>query len=251
VITAFTGVADYLSVHRYWGENIPTDYYNFVGEASMDFEEKITVPQSFVNMMRWTKPAATPLKLSVDEWAGRGVGIQGLMANAMCLNSFIRHADFVKMANYTMLTGLVQGDRESGMLYKSPQWWMWKLMSGNCRGKSIDVFVQGETFDAGRFTGIPYLDVTSVLAEDGKTVYINVINRHQDSAVIARIENSAAAAFTGSAKVTTITSEIGVAYTYADRDSYQPAERQVNVRGGVLEHSFPAHSFTQIALTIN
>ncbi len=251
VIGAFTGVADYLSIHRYWGENIPTDHYHFFGEAAMDFEEKITVPQGIVAQQSWTKPEATPLKLSVDEWAGRGVGINRVLANAMCLNSFIRHADFVKMANYTMLTGLVSRDRETGNLYRSPHWWMWKLVSGNCRGTSVDVFVDGDTFDATRFKDIPYLDVTGVLADDGRTLYINVVNRHESSAVTARIENSAAAAFTGSARISTITGELGVDFTYADRDRYAPAERQVNVRGGVLEHSFPAHSFTQIAVTIN
>ncbi len=249
VIDAFTGIADYLSVHRYWGENISTDYYNFVGEAALDFEEKITVPKAMARMALYTKPEATPLKLSFDEWAGRGVGIQGLLANAMCLNAFIRHADFVKMANYTMLTGLVQRDRETGELYRSPQYYMWKLISGNCRGASVDVFVDGETFDAGRFSDIPYLDVTSVLAEDGKTVYLNVINRHRDSPITARIENSAAA-FAGSASASVIAGELGKAYTYAERASYQPKVESVGVRGGAVSHTFPPHSFTQIALTL-
>ena len=250
VIGAFTGVADYLSVHRYWGENIPTDYYNFVGEAAMDFEEKITVPQAMARMALYAKPEATPLKLSFDEWAGRGVGIQGLLANAMCLNSFIRHADFVKMANYTMLTGLVQTDRETGNLYRSPQFYLWKLISGNCRGASVDTFVNGDTFEAGRFSGIPYLDVTSVLAGDGKTVYLNVVNRHQDSAIAARIEN-AATPFTGSAQVSVIAGELGRAFTYADRAQYEPKVEQVGVRNGAVSYTFPPHSFTQIAVRID
>jgi hypothetical protein len=51
--------------------------------------------------------------------------------------------------------------------------------------------------------------------------------------------------------VTTITGELGKAYTYADRDKYEPSSQQVRVRDGALSHSFPPHSFTQIALTIN
>lgn len=250
VIDAFTGVADYLSVHRYWGENISTDYYNAMGEAALDFEEKIIVPKGIVQSTRWTKPEAQPLKLSFDEWAGRGTGIQGVLANAMCLNAFIRHADFVKMANYTMLTGLVQVDRETGNVYKSPQFHMWKLISGNCRGKSVDVFVNGETFDAGRFSDIPYLDVTSVLAEDGRTVYINVVNRHQDKAITTEIVNNAAP-FTGNAQASVVTSALGEAYTYENRSQYEPKTEQVAVRNGKVTYAFPAHSFTQIAVKIN
>jgi alpha-N-arabinofuranosidase len=251
VINSFTGLADYLSVHRYWGDGFSTEnYYDAMGDAALDFEEKIIVPKAMAQNALWIKQGATPMKLAFDEWGGRGIGIQGVMANAMCLNAFIRHADFVKMANLTMLTSLVQTDRETGNLYKSPQWYMWKLVSGNCRGASIDTFVQCDTFDATRFKDIPYLDVVTVLAEDGKTVYINVVNRHQDQAISARIENSSAQ-FTGSASATTITGELGKAYTYAERDSYEPKAERISVRNGEVSYSFPAHSFTQIALSIN
>ncbi|MDR0694458.1 MAG: alpha-N-arabinofuranosidase, partial [Prevotellaceae bacterium] len=43
VITAFTGIADYLSIHRYWHNGVPEDkrddYYSYMGEGAMDLEE--------------------------------------------------------------------------------------------------------------------------------------------------------------------------------------------------------------------
>ena len=41
VLTGLGDMIDYISIHRYW-ENSP-DYYTFMGQSAMDFEEKIKV----------------------------------------------------------------------------------------------------------------------------------------------------------------------------------------------------------------
>lgn len=253
VITAFTGVADYLSVHRYWRdaieEDMRDDYYTFMGVGAMDFEEKIKTPKAQVEIVRALYPDKKPLSLSVDEWGAFGSDIQAVLADAMCLNSFIRHADFVKMANFTMMTALLNTDAEKGT-YKSPLFYAFKLFTNNCRGKSVDVHVQCETFDAGRFKDIPYLDVTSVCSEDGKTVYINVINRHRDQAISTVIDNVGGAEFSGSAKVSVIEKALGEAFSYDKRQEYLPEESEIRVKDGRLTCSFPAHSLTQIAVSV-
>jgi alpha-N-arabinofuranosidase len=253
VITAFTGVADYLSIHRYWhngqSEGMQNDYYSFMGEAAMDFEEKITAARSQVEIVKALYPDKTPLKLSVDEWAAMGFDIRGALGTAMCLNSFVRHADFVKMANFTMMTSLLSTDREKGT-YKSPLFHAFKLFSNNCRGTSLDTYVRCDTFSFGRFKEIPYLDVTSVYSEDGSTIYINVINRHRDSAITTGITNSGAARFTGKARVSSIEGNFGEFHTYDRQSEYVPKEKDVEVKNGKITCAFPPHSLTQIAVKV-
>ncbi len=48
-----------------------------------------------------------PIYISVDEWGTFGRNFRSVLPIAQCLNSFIRHADVVKMANFTMFTSLL------------------------------------------------------------------------------------------------------------------------------------------------
>ena len=48
--------------------------------------------------------------LSIDEYAPFGQNMMSTLAVAQYLNSFVRHADVVKMANYTLLTSLLGND---------------------------------------------------------------------------------------------------------------------------------------------
>jgi alpha-N-arabinofuranosidase len=254
VIKTFTGIADYLSIHRYWREGSPEerrgDYWCFVGESAKDFEEKITVTQALVNVEKAIYPEKKPLHLAFDEWSGGGGSIMGVMANSMCFNSFIRHADFVKRANYTMLTGLLSTDRKTGKTYKSPVFYAFKLFSTNCRGKSLDTFVQCGTFDAGRFSKIPYLDVTSVLAKDGKTIFINVVNRHKENAITADITTAGLEAFASKGIARSIEGKLDETYTIDKVNEYAPKEGNVNVKNNKITYSFPAHSLTQIEIKV-
>jgi alpha-N-arabinofuranosidase len=255
IITAFTGVADYLSIHRYWHDGVSEDkrgdYYVFMGEPAMDFEEKINTPKAQVEIIKALYPEKQSLYLSVDEWGAFGPGIQGILANAMCLNSFVRHADFVKMANYTMMTSLLSTDMTQGRgTFKSPLFYVFKLFTTNCRGKSLDTYVQSDTFSTEKFKDIPYLDVTSVYSEDGATIYINVVNRHKDKAITTEISNSGAAQFNGKARAYAIEGGLEGFYTYDKQYEYPPKETEVDVKNNKINYSFPAHSFTQIAVKV-
>lgn len=253
VIKEFTGVADYLSVHRYWHDALAKDkvddHYYFMGEGAMDFEEKITVPKALVDVTKALYPDKSPLYLSVDEWGVFGGNMRSVLSNAVCLNSFIRHADFVKMANFTMMTALLSTDKEKGT-YKSPLFYAFKLFTNNCIGQSLDTHVQCETYDTGRFKDIPYLDVTSVYSETAKTVYINVINRHKDKAVSTEITNNAAATFTGKAQISSIEGSPDEVFSYDKQSQYTPKTKEIDVKNNKVVYSFPANSLTQIAVKV-
>ena len=57
--------------------------------------------------------------------------------------------------------------------------------------------------------------------------------------------------FSGTAVISTInTDDVETPYTMNDTDKYQPAISTIETGGDSFNHSFPAHSFTQIKVAI-
>jgi alpha-N-arabinofuranosidase len=250
VIKALYGVADYVSIHRYWDDS--DDYYVLVGQRAMDLEEKITVTANQIKAVAAVRKGK-PMYMSLDEWAPPFMGGHlSTLALAQYFNAFIRHADVLKMANFTALSGILGRDRKTGATYKSPSFYAFKLFSTRCRGAALDTFVESDTFrTSDYYTRIPYLDVTSVYDKDTKRVVINVVNRHKDEAIETDIE-VVAGSFAGTAQVSLITGPgaDNTPYSYEDRESYPPKTEAVPASGTRLHFAFPAHSFTQIVVGV-
>jgi len=251
VIKGLYGIADYISLHRYWDDS--QDYYVFMGQRAVDLAEKIEITAGQIKALSAVQKKK-PMYISLDEWAPpfRG-GHLSTLAIAQFFNAFIRHADVVKMANFTLLTGILGRDPKTGATYKSPVFYMFKLFSTRCRGAAIDTFVDCDTFaTSDHYKNIPYLDVTSVYDRPAKQVVINVVNRHKDEAIATDIR-SVTGVFSGTASVSQIVSDdiTNEPYTYEARDTYAPRTEQVAARGPTLHYVFPAHSFTQLVVGVD
>jgi alpha-N-arabinofuranosidase len=238
-------------MHRYWDNT--DDYYTFVGERAMDLDERIKIIEGQIHAVDAVKKKK-PMYITVDEWAPpfRG-GHLSTLAIAQYFNAFLRHADTVKMANYTLLTSLLSRDPKTDATYKSPMFHAFKLYSTRCRGTALATAVSCDTFKTSdHYAHIPYLDVTSVYDEKAKQVVINVVNRHKDEAIVTDIQ-SVTGTFTGYAAISLITSDdvSNKPYTYEARDSYVPKTESLAASGTTFHYSFPAHSFTQIVVGLN
>jgi alpha-N-arabinofuranosidase len=245
VLEGLGDMINYISIHRYW-ENSP-NYYDFMGQSAMDFEQKIKVTADEIEAVSAMKDFKNPIYISVDEWGSFGRNFLSVLPIAQCFNSFIRHADMVKMANFTMLTSLLGSDREKGT-FKTPLFYTFKLFSNNCRGTSVDTYVQCDTFNTDQFKGIPYLDVTSVYNKETNTVVVNVVNRNEDKTISTDIINDSGV-FTGKAAVTLVdNSSLTEPFTFDKRDQYVPQTKEIKVEGNEISYSFPPHSFTQIVV---
>ena len=243
VLTGLGDMIDYLSIHRYW-EGSP-DYYTYMGQSAMDFEEKINVAAAEIKAVSAMKGFTNPIYISVDEWGSFGMNFQSVLPIAQCLNSFIRHADVVKMGNFTMMTSLLSSDREKGS-FKSPLFHTFKLFSNNCLGTSLNTYVECDTFNTEKCKGIPFLDVTSTFSEDRKTVFINIVNRHKDKAITTDVICTSGA-FTGKAIAQVLNVEsLDAPFTFGEQEQYVPVSQDIKINGNKLTLSFPAHSFTQI-----
>jgi alpha-N-arabinofuranosidase len=125
------------------------------------------------------------------------------------------------------------------------------LFSNNCRGNSVDTYVECDTFNTEKYKGIPFLDVTTVYSKEKNAVYINVINRHKDKAITTEIFSNSKK-FTGKAEATVVNNDsLTEPFTYDKKDQYKPITKEINVEGNKLTYSFPAHSFVQIKVKVN
>jgi len=168
---------------------------------------------------------------------------------AQSLNSFIRHADVVKMANFTTMTSLLSSEPNKGT-YKTPLFYTFKLFSNNCLGNSIDTYVQCDTFNTEKHKGIPYLDVTTVYSKETGNVFINVINRHQDKSITADIFNTTGA-FSGKAQASIVNSDsLKDQFSFDKQSQYAPIVKEISADNNKITYSFPPHSFTQIKISI-
>jgi alpha-N-arabinofuranosidase len=247
VLEGIGDMIDYISIHRYW-ENSP-DYYAFMGQSAMDFEEKIQVTADVIDAVKSMKDIKNPIYIAFDEWGTFGRNLLSVLPVAQCFNSFIRHAAMVKMTNFTMLTSLLNTDGGRGS-FKTPLFYTFKLFSNNCRGNAIDTYVECDTFNTDKFKGIPYLDVASVYSKETKTIYVNVVNRHKDKAISADLFNTSGV-FSGKAESKLIYADsLEEPFTFRKRDQYRPVIKEIKIKGNKISCSFPPHSFTQIEVGV-
>lgn len=250
ILNGLGDMINYISIHRYWEGGSPNDYYTYIGSGAMDFEEKIKVTASEIETARAMKGFKNPIYISVDEWGSFGRNFQSVLPIAQCLNSFVRHADVVKMANFTMMTSLLASDPKKGT-YKAPLFYTFKLFSNNCRGNSVDAYVACDTFNTDQFKGIPYLDVTAVYSKGTNTAFINVVNRSKDKAITTDIV-STSGDFKGKAEASLIASDsLTDPFAFDKQSQYLPVTKEVQAATNKFSYTFPPHSFTQIKVNLN
>jgi alpha-L-arabinofuranosidase len=59
VLTGLGDMIDYISIHRYWENS--RDYYTFMGQSAMDFEEKIRVTAAEIEAVKSLKDLKNPV----------------------------------------------------------------------------------------------------------------------------------------------------------------------------------------------
>ncbi|MGG9962872.1 alpha-L-arabinofuranosidase C-terminal domain-containing protein [Ferruginibacter sp. SUN106] len=196
-----------------------------------------------------TQAFKNPIYLSVDEWGAFGRNFMSILPVAQSFNSFIRHADVVKMGNFTMLTGLLSSDPKKGT-FKSPLFYIFKAYSNNCLGSAVDTYVDCDTFNTEKYKGIPYLDVTTTYSKETNTVFINVVNRHKDKAITADIINTSGD-FAGNAESSLINSkDLQEGFTFDKQNEYIPVKTAIDTKNNKLTCTFPPHSFTQLKISV-
>jgi len=248
ILQHLAGKIDYLSVHRYAAEVLAGDRsFPSVMSLGIDVDKKIDMVKALIEKAMLKTGSKRPVYISFDEYSGGGDNLTGSLVLAQHLNSFIRHADIVKMACITMLSSLVGSSPEGD--FKNALFQSFYLYSNNCHGTSLDVYTGCEKYNNKIFNDIPYLDVTAVLNESTKILVVNVVNRHETNPIPADIVLQTGN-FTGIAKANELNGKSLTTRTTSTGEAVSVSTREVKFKGNTISYSFPAHSFTQLEIPV-
>jgi len=222
ILDKMVGKIDYISLHRYATQALRRiEEPGFLHTMSLgrEIDRIIEVVDGLIEKAMVKSGSRRQVYISFDEYGARGRGMVGPLMLAQHLNSFIRHADIVKMANLTFLSSLVGITPEGD--YKNNMYYPFYLYSNNCRGVSLDVFTECEKYSNEVFKEVPYLDVSAVLNE-AKNVLV--------------------------AKVHEINCEDMDARNTMDEEKIGIQTKEIKFNGKTIRHTFPAHSLTQFEI---
>ncbi len=193
--------ADYLSLHMYVG-NPANDFGDFLA-SSVELDHRIKTADGIIDAALSGQPGNRKIYIAWDEWnvwyrargaqeRGRRIleehyNLEDALVVATFLNTFVNHADIVKIANMAQLVNVIAPifTNDQG-LFLQTIYYPLQLFAGNTRGKALELFVDSPKYKTRRFDDVPYLDCSAGL--DNGTVVLNVVNRHRDQAIETEFE---------------------------------------------------------------
>jgi len=195
---------DYLSLHRYVGNpSGDTAEYLAVGN-SIDWQIEATYAVCVA--AKNTKRTRKQIKLSFDEWnvwyrANSGHHVDGngkfapplieerynledALVAAGFLNSFIRHADSVKIANIAQIVNVIAPilTREDEM-FRQTIFYPFAMMSKRRDGVALRTAVDGPTYETKAYGTAREIDASAIL--DGTSLKVFLVNRTDAPAEVA------------------------------------------------------------------
>jgi len=259
VLTQLRNHIDYISVHQYVN-NSDSNHKKFM-TATLFTDKIIKSTEALINEVRSRYRMNKPIYIAFDEynvwyraWTEQQLeehyNLQDALVVAQFLNSFVRNAHIVKMANMAQLVNVI-----APMMVTSDKLWLQtiyyplQLFGTNCFGQSLNTFVDGDTYDVGEQKGVPYLDVSTAYNETKEELVINVVNRSEDKAVETAIQNQFGN-LADKAEVAEVNSKNIYDENTVNEQKVKTVMKQMSVKGNSFTYSFPAHSFTQIIVKI-
>ncbi|MCE5347213.1 MAG: alpha-N-arabinofuranosidase [Bacteroidales bacterium] len=260
ILQHLAGHMDYLSVHRYV-ERPKDDFAGFMA-MGCDLDRKIVINKCLIEETKYNiaygpltsmlqqldQPGPKkPVYISFDEWSGAGYDLASALMVAQHLNAFVRNADVVKMANFTLLTELIGYSPEGD--FKTAIYQPFYLFSNNCSGSSLDVFTDCENYSTNKFGNVPYLDVTAAYNQANDQLVINIVNRHEVKNMPTSILLQEGE-FAGEAFVYEVNGKSINSVNTKDEQNVGIKTEKIKLKGNTLSYEFPCHSFTQIVLKL-
>jgi alpha-N-arabinofuranosidase len=254
---------DYISLHTYIG-NRENNFEKFLA-VSRDLDQRIETVAGQIQALRATRPNLRPIQIAYDEWnvwyRARGgteyeIGKTGLeevynfedaLAMGVFFNSFFRHANVVKIANLAQLVNVIAPifTNKEG-LFLQPIYFPIAEYAKQRRNLSLDVLVSSPQYRPDKGSALGYLDVSATRSPTSQEVFLNVLNRSEQTDMATEI-----AIVEGGAPSTMETWELNHAdlkatHIFGDDRKVRPVTRTVAVKSGPkgFVYTFPRHSLT-------
>jgi alpha-N-arabinofuranosidase len=215
------GSLDYLSLHSYAKKyrsrmkkedlNDPAfarEFYYYIVSSPYGVEEQIRLTAEEIHQAR---PNGPRIPIAFDEWncwayraPNRGYGDHEVefaerdgLYTAGVFHAFRRQHQAVTLANFSMTVnalGLIRVNREG--LFFNPQYLAFKMYMNHQGPFLVESRVEAPSFPAPEYEEgrpqavgrIPYLDASATVSEDGRALYLAVINLHDSESIAAGIQ---------------------------------------------------------------
>jgi alpha-N-arabinofuranosidase len=266
VLNQLNGYVDYISLHTYIG-NRDNDFEKFLA-ASQDLDHRLEVVDGLIKAAQSGDRNAKPIHIAFDEWnvwyraRGGADKIQRLeeiynyedaLAMGMFLNSFIRRADIVKMANLAQLVnGIAPIFTNKEGLFLQPIYFPIAEYARQRGNQSLSLFVDSPTYTSG---GKPlnYLDTSATYDPKSKTVFLNVLNRSEKMDIASRIDNIEGRLGSQVNVWQMSHDDLKATHTFGDDKKVRPVTRTetLSLAGNGFAYTFPKHSLTILKLKVN
>ena len=198
---------DYVSLHSYYG-NQAQDTPGFLAK-NMETEDFIHTVESICDAVKGKKRVKKQVHLSFDEWnvwyhsaqqdqevhkrAPWGTALplledvynfEDALLCGCLLNTFIRHADRVKIACIAQLVNVIAPimTMTGGPAWAQTTYWPLLYASRYGRGDSLLARLDGPVYDCRAYEGVPTVDLSAVLAQDG-SLTLFCVNRDLSESV--------------------------------------------------------------------
>ncbi|CAN5551300.1 alpha-L-arabinofuranosidase AbfA [soil metagenome] len=261
---------DYLSLHRYVG-NEDGDSENFLAVTN-SIDKQIEETAALCHAVQGTKRTKKRIKLSFDEWNvwyrarhghhldGNGkfapplleehYNLEDALVVAGFLNSFIRHADTVKIANLAQIVNVIAPilTRGDEMLLQTI-FYPFQMFSNRGEGTALRTAVEGSGYESKRNGFAHHLDASAI--QNGDKLNVFLVNRDLEipMEVQIKVANAAIQAFVSADSMTgrdpkaTNTYEAPCNVTSCDHDDQ-------SIRGGVATITLPPMSVYAGTMTL-
>jgi alpha-N-arabinofuranosidase len=267
VLEKLGDLADYISLHRYV-DNRAGDTPDFLAVGrSVDRQiEQVDAVCRYVQARRRSPKRAW---LCFDEWNvwyknmqmnGEGkhaphlieevYNLEDALAVAGFLNSFVRHADVVKIANLAQVVNVIaplltRGDELLVQAIFHP----FRMFSRRREGVALRVGQSGPSYEARTQGATPYLDASAILG-DGR-LHVFAVNRSTSEAAPLRVEwlDGGVAALADAELLTGPDAKAANTFERPDVVAAHPFEA-VRVAGGVASLELPPLSLVALSLRV-
>jgi alpha-L-arabinofuranosidase len=259
VLERLRGAIDYISLHTYIG-NRDNDLEKFLG-ASRDIDHRIQVLKGQILAAQSGRPQARPIYIAYDEWnvwyRARGgsehatgstrleeiYNFEDALAMGMFLNSFIRHADIVKMANLAQIVNVIAPifTNEKG-LFLQPIYFPIAEYSKQRGNLALDLWS----------TAGKNLNVSATYDRKGGFLYVNALNAGKSADITAQFENQTGRLADTASVWEMNHPDLKATHTFGADTKVRPVTKQVPLRpdGGKFRYTFPAHSLTILKIRV-
>ena len=256
--------ADYLSLHMYVG-NPNNDYYEFLG-SSMELGSRIETAEGIIRAALSDMPEKRNIYIAWDEWnvwyrarggdkeRGRRIleeryNLEDALVVATFLNTFVNHANIVKIANMAQLVNVIAPifTNDKG-LFLQTIYYPLQLFANNTRGKALGLSVDSPKYKSKRFDEVSYLDASA--SYDNGMLVLNAVNRHRDQPLETQfvIEDKQ---FSGPVQVAEVNGPDIKSENNFEATSVKAVERSASADGHKLRVKLAPHSYTMLKVRLS